>query len=97
MADKNPIPEINGKSFLMSAAGIVVLLLAFAFVLLVTYSGNDAPTETVRNYPDAPKAAELKAKDAEILTSYGWVDKGNGVVRIPVANAMELVVQDLNK
>ncbi len=97
MADNKPIPEINGKSFLLSAVGIVALLLAFAVILKITYSGNEASTETVRNYPEAPKAAELRAKEAEVLNSYAWVDKGNGVVRIPVSHAMELVVQDLSK
>jgi hypothetical protein len=33
-----------------------------------------------------------KAEDA-ILTSYGWVDRKAGVVRIPIERAMELVAE----
>jgi hypothetical protein len=36
---------------------------------------------------------ELRARDEEILTSYGWVDKNAGVVRIPIDEAMKLVVE----
>jgi hypothetical protein len=39
---------------------------------------------------------ELKAvRDAEdqVLNSYGWVDQQKGVVRIPIAQAMDLVVK----
>lgn len=47
--------------------------------------------------PDLPpltaKAIEdLRAKNAEILTSYGWVDKDAGIARIPVDKAMEMAL-----
>ena len=31
----------------------------------------------------------LRQGEAEKLTSYGWVDKEGGVVRIPIDDAME--------
>ncbi len=36
---------------------------------------------------------ELRAGEDETLTTYGWVDRNNGVVRIPIDEAMKLVVQ----
>ena len=36
---------------------------------------------------------DLRAHEDEILTTYGWVDKNAGVVRIPIAKAMEMTVQ----
>jgi len=36
---------------------------------------------------------ELRAKEDQQLTTYGWVDKGKGVVRIPIEQAMKLAVQ----
>jgi hypothetical protein len=36
---------------------------------------------------------ELRARDDEILTSYGWVDKNAGIARIPIEEAMKLVVE----
>ena len=36
---------------------------------------------------------ELRAREEEILTSYGWVDRNAGIVRIPIDEAMKLTVQ----
>ena len=36
---------------------------------------------------------ELRAREDEILNSYGWVDKPTGVVRIPIDEAMKLTLQ----
>jgi hypothetical protein len=37
--------------------------------------------------------ADLRAKEDEALTSYGWVDRNAGVVRIPIDQAMTLTLQ----
>lgn len=42
--------------------------------------------------PLAPRAA-LRASEDALLSSYGWVDRPNGVARIPIDRAMELIVQ----
>jgi len=36
---------------------------------------------------------ELRAHEDEVLTTYGWVDRSSGVVRIPIDQAMKLLVQ----
>jgi hypothetical protein len=35
----------------------------------------------------------IRAAEEQTLTSYGWVDQQKGVVRIPIAQAMDLVVK----
>ena len=42
------------------------------------------------------KLAEIRAKEHSASTSYGWVDQGKGVVRLPIDRAMELTVQELS-
>jgi hypothetical protein len=42
--------------------------------------------------PQASLAA-LQAQEKERLGTYGWVDKPNGVVRIPIDRAMALMVE----
>ena len=37
--------------------------------------------------------ARQRAEEGAILTSYGWVDKPAGVVRIPIERAMALMVE----
>ena len=36
---------------------------------------------------------ELRAHEDEMLTTYGWVDRNAGVVRIPISEAMKLTVE----
>jgi hypothetical protein len=43
---------------------------------------------------DEPKTlAEIRAGEEKILKGYGWVDQQKGVVRIPVEQAMDLLVK----
>jgi len=35
----------------------------------------------------------VRAEEDQALTTYGWVDQPKGVVRLPIAKAMDLVVQ----
>jgi hypothetical protein len=35
---------------------------------------------------------ELRAREASVLTSYAWVDKRAGIVRIPIDRAIDIVV-----
>ncbi|HED66497.1 MAG TPA: hypothetical protein ENJ09_13205 [Planctomycetes bacterium] len=37
--------------------------------------------------------AEHRAKEEELLHGYGWIDSQNDIVHIPVARAMELVLE----
>ncbi len=36
---------------------------------------------------------DLRTQEDVILNSYGWVDRNNGVVRIPITEAMKLTLQ----
>ena len=37
--------------------------------------------------------ADLRAKEDDLLATYGWVDKNAGVVRIPIDAAMKLTLE----
>lgn len=45
--------------------------------------------------PPDPKAGlqELRTREEDMLTHYNWVSKENGLVRIPIDVAMDLVLQ----
>ena len=36
---------------------------------------------------------ELRARDEQVLTTYGWVDAPNGVARIPVERAISILAE----
>lgn len=49
---------------------------------------------SVRNWPDpAADLARTRRIEDERLNRYGWIDRGHGVVRIPIARAIELLAQ----
>jgi hypothetical protein len=44
--------------------------------------------------PDEPKnLSRFRADERQILSGYGWVDQKNGVVRIPIDQAMDLLAK----
>ena len=43
---------------------------------------------------DRRELAVLREYESQRLTTYGWVDRKNGVVRIPVERAMKLVLEE---
>jgi len=51
------------------------------------------PPEPRLEIEPAAHLARLRAEEDAILESYGWVDKQNGVVRIPIDRAMALMVE----
>ena len=65
-------------------------------------SGCVAPTRKPRQrLPPEPRLqtnprqdlSDLRAREDQLLNSYGWVDKNTGVVRIPIERAMQLIVE----
>ena|SRR5258708_27535204 len=40
---------------------------------------------------------EMRKRDREALTTYGWVDKSGGVARIPVDRAIEILADEAAK
>ncbi len=51
------------------------------------------PGPQLQEDPEAELVA-LRAAEDEILTSYEWVDEANGVARIPVARAIEILAAE---
>jgi hypothetical protein len=76
----------------------VVLLFALFGVIVVAVIG---PTprgdsyEQMRAQARAKKLKDAREEDSKALTSYAWIDKNKGTVRLPIDRAMELTVADL--
>ena len=60
-----------------------------------------APFADARPLPPAPRIQSNPGADMQsyfqsqqnLLNSYGWIDRQNGIVRLPIDRAMELVLQ----
>lgn len=59
------------------------------------------PEARIEHRPPAPnlqvdprqQLLDLRADEERVLTSYGWVDQINGLTRIPIERAMEMLVE----
>ena len=60
---------------------------------LAAAQGHREPPEPRLQTDPRQDLADLRAKEDDILGSYGWVDKNAGVVRIPIDAAMKLTLE----
>ncbi|HZZ18566.1 MAG TPA: hypothetical protein VFE25_04315 [Opitutaceae bacterium] len=107
LTDPNEQPAPRPVSMLAIIA-VFVLLSAFGLIAERLYfptvgvaPQNDIPEHLSKDLawkatPESRKKAmlELRQKQADQGAAYGWVDQKSGVVQLPIARAMELVVQE---
>ena len=86
---KNPIAAAVAGTL----GGVVLIFIALAWTLIEFPDEPDLPDD-----PKAkPVAAELRARDRATLSSYAWIDKEKGVVRLPIDRAVELLIEESGK
>ncbi len=74
--------------------GIAGALLIVLILIAAMNSRNRAPAISAARSAERLKARqELDAAAAALLNDYSWVDQGKGIVRIPIATAMEMLQQ----
>ena len=60
---------------------------------LAAAQGHREPPEPRLQTDPRQDLADLRAREDQLLGSYGWVDKNAGVVRIPIEAAMKLTLE----
>jgi len=63
-----------------------------AFPLSAEYQQQPPPQPRLQTHPEEDMR-QLRAQEDAALHGYGWVDKASGVARIPIDEAMKIVVQ----
>jgi hypothetical protein len=86
----------SGRQVMLSALGFIGAFLLFVLILYVSYVPDRSPTVD-HSYREARKAGieEVRIRQLDLISTYGWIDREMGVVRVPVDRAMELVVNEL--
>jgi len=99
MSDASSASDSKGSftaTLLASVGGFSIFLI----ILVVAYLPNKAaPAGDGVKTPAERKAAlaELRGKEQTAATTYAWVDKDKGVVRLPLERAVELTIQEAKK
>ena len=99
MSDAAASAESKG-SFTATLLAAVGGFSIFLIILVIAYLPNKAaPAGDGMKTPAERKAAlaELRGKEQTAATTYGWVDKDKGVVRLPLERAVELTIQEAKK
>lgn len=82
------------KLILGCLAGFI-LIAGFTMILRSrTTAPDEASAKVVQERLD--RLEKLRAEDHDVLTTYAWVDKDAGVVRVPVDVAMKMAVKKLS-
>ncbi len=87
----------SSGSFTATLLAAIGGLAIFLLILAVAYLPNKAqPAGDGVKTPEQRKAAlaELRGKAQLAATTYAWVDKDAGVVRLPIDRASELFLQE---
>jgi hypothetical protein len=83
------------RTTLCYIAGILgCFLIVAALVWAMRHYTRPAPLGEDRVAVRKKALAELRASEAEELNTYGWLDQGKGVVRLPIAEAMKLALRE---
>ncbi len=77
--------------------GVVVLFAIFGVIVLAIIgpSPRSDDYEQKRAKAREEKLKTLRDENAKALTTYGWIDKAKGTVRVPIEQAMQLTIADL--
>jgi hypothetical protein len=99
-SDANPRPVARAALLIVAMVAVSAVFTAMLFDYFTEREGLVASVEA-DFLPPQPRLQvsagieliELRAREAALLSTYGWVDEGAGVVRLPVERAMEMALR----
>ncbi|HUU82641.1 MAG TPA: hypothetical protein VM243_03960 [Phycisphaerae bacterium] len=77
--------------------GVVGAILTFVVIVALQALFYNVESQTVSrvNQGDPRRLSRRRAEQLEAINSYGWVDRQEGTVTVPIDRAMELVLDEL--
>ena len=87
-----PARERTSLAYVIGVLG--ALLIVGALVWAMQHYTQPPPLGEDRVAVRKKALADLRAAEAAELESYGWVDQPKGVVRLPIAVAMQLALRE---
>jgi len=80
--------------------GVLLLIVLVSMWGLLRLLSPDRPTGEISREATIEterQLQQLRQREEEILTGYGWVDKDKDIVRIPIDRAIEIMLKKDNK
>lgn len=96
--------DIRGRDMAWLAAGLALfiivtpLLMPFVFPQSMQHRSPSAPPALAADAPQleiTPREnlRRFERSEAQLEQSYGWTDRGKGIVRLPTSRAMQLLAE----
>lgn len=93
----NPQQQFR-SSLAIYAIGVIGSFLIVVGLIWAMYRFTQPPPITQNRSLERKKAlTEIRTGETESLNTYGWVDQPKQIVRLPIARAMELTLQQYQK
>lgn len=86
--DHPPVPALVIEIVLMMVGLVISFALIYGAIKLATHREYDLKAGPAVN----PRVAEMRAREAAVLSGYDQMDAAAGLYRIPVAKAIEKLV-----
>jgi hypothetical protein len=80
--------------FVTVVGTILGLSTVFVIIGLMVWLGQPAPPPPREDERPRLTLEEVRAAEHQALTTYTWIDRERGIVRIPIEAAMERLVQE---
>jgi hypothetical protein len=90
--NSQPAPERTALAYIIGVLGS--FLIVAGLVWAMRYYMQPTPLGADRAAERAKALAELRATEAEALEHAAWLDQTKGVVRLPIAEAMQMVERE---
>jgi len=87
----DPNAPISATVAIVSA---VLVLVSVVLLEALYYKMQDREFQTKVVAPKDQALVSLQTEQSELLARYGWVNKDDGIARIPIEHAMELTVSE---
>jgi hypothetical protein len=89
--NSQPAGERTSLAYALGILGSFLIVAALVWAML--HYTQPPPLGEDRIAVRKKALAELRAIEAEELNTYGWVDQGKGVVRLPITEAMKITLR----
>ncbi len=97
MPATEPLQHYQPRGIFSTWFGMVLLFAFFALLTLVLLKATPRGStyEKKRAEARAKKLEDAQKENLAALTTYAWVDKTKGVARIPINEAMQIMLREL--
>ncbi|MHC4931794.1 MAG: hypothetical protein ACYTGV_06350 [Planctomycetota bacterium] len=84
------------RSVLGTLVGVTVIFVILWIMLRAQPASAPLPVDP-EALPPEEILAGMRAEETEKLTTYGWVDREKGIVRIPIEEAMRKLIEEAGR